>query len=127
MRDLKSDILVTALDVTPTDNVGGFTSTAIDMQGYNSLAVSVDVGTITTTGSLNLKLQDCDTVGGTYVDVPAEHLDGSLVAFATGVDQSVGYVGVKRFVKVVSVEVDVTVAQFNVIAVQGNPAQSPVA
>lgn len=126
MRDLKSDILVTAPNTVITDRVGGYTSGAIDLQGFNALAITFAVGTITTTGSLTIKLQESDD-NVTYTDVGAEHLDGELVAFATNTNQSIGYVGVSRYVKIVSVEDAVTVAEFDPIIVKGFPSQAPVA
>lgn len=51
--------------VTATAN-----GTAVDTFGYNSAAVALEVGAVTgTTPTLDVKLQESDTSGGTYTDI----------------------------------------------------------
>ena len=44
--------------------------TAVDALGYNSLAAALEVGTVSgTSPTLDVKLQESDTSGGTYTDI----------------------------------------------------------
>lgn len=46
------------------------TGAGVDTQGYNSLACSLEVGAVSGTNpTLDVKLQESDTSGGTYTDI----------------------------------------------------------
>jgi hypothetical protein len=45
------------------------TSTGIDVRGFGWLEVDLLVGVMTATGTIDLKLQGSDTLGGTYADI----------------------------------------------------------
>lgn len=46
------------------------TGTGVDTMGYNSAAVTLEVGAVSgTTPTLDVKLQECATSGGTYTDI----------------------------------------------------------
>ncbi|MCX6756334.1 MAG: hypothetical protein NTX85_03265 [Candidatus Nomurabacteria bacterium] len=50
------------------------TSAAIDTQGYNSAMFVIENGAATgtpTSYTVDAKVQECDTSGGTYVDIPS--------------------------------------------------------
>lgn len=47
----------------------GHTGTAVDTQGFDDCLVVLTVGTIATTGTLDVKVQECDTTGGSWSDI----------------------------------------------------------
>lgn len=76
---------------------------AIDLQGYqDKVKLTAVIGAVTgTTPTLDIKVQDCDTVGGTYADVsPATAFPQKLAANANTVDSiGVDTRAVRRFIK----------------------------
>ncbi len=72
MRDIGS-FIKPAVGVKPTNDTGTvLTGTGIDRTGFESCVLSVGTGAATgspTAQTLDSKLQDSDTVGGTYVDI----------------------------------------------------------
>lgn len=140
MRDLYSNIKATqvAVPAVATNNV---TSSAIDMQGYDSLCVIFDIGNSgdTLSGSVlwTLSLTECDTSGGSYTDVA-----DSDVLTPTGTNDYVidapaedslavkfGYKGNKRFVKAVATKTGTHTngTPIGIVAIQGKPGIAPVA
>ncbi|MGE0754582.1 MAG: hypothetical protein AB7L92_05420 [Alphaproteobacteria bacterium] len=136
MRDIYHNIKVTQ-HVTPVVATSTQTSSAIDLQGYNSANIVFAVGQSgdTLSGGVywTLKLQESDTDSG-YTDVAAS--DISSGAATVVVDDpaeddaaySLGYIGTKRYVKAV---VTPTGSHSNgtpigVIALRGDAGYRPV-
>lgn len=87
------------------------TSAAIDLQGFNQLRLKLGIGTMATNATLDTKLTECDTSGGSYTDAVDDA--AAVIAFAqkteagsdsnTEAQMLVRTSRLKRFVKVVSV------------------------
>jgi len=128
MRDLTSNIGV-ALALSPAVQAATIKGNAIDRKGFDALAIVVNTGAIAGAGDYTAKLQESDTTtDGDFADVPAYGLIGSLPASLTA-DGSFkqGYVGNKRFVRVVLTKNGGTSIAAGAVAVLGNPSQKPVA
>lgn len=137
MRDIYNNITVEQAQkpATATNNV---TSAAIDLQGYDSLAVLFDIGqsgdTLSTSVYWTLKLQESDD-NSSYTDVSASDLHNSaatIVVDDPAEDETVlkfGYKGGKRYVKGLAVKsgTHTNGTPIGIIAVKSKPANSPVA
>lgn len=107
--------------------IGTVTSAAIDTAGYSEATVFLTLGAAVATGTLAVKVQDCATVGGIYVDVPGAAFTGKI-----DTDDDKAFVGrlkldgnlVKRFVKVVGV-VGVAVMNYGVAVVLSGNQYAP--
>jgi hypothetical protein len=136
MRDLlKNTTLVrganqTLSGVTPNN------SALIDTKGYSGLTVYLATGAVTDAGTADgftMKLQHSDsTLGTSFVDVPADELNGSTVSVLLDTDDNIiaggiGYVGNKRYVRAVVTGTTDTDAVVNVIGHLGKPHQAPAA
>ncbi len=93
--------LVTTLGpATRNASVNGAT---VDLATFRFPAVHVLVGTITDgTHTLDVEEADDDGTGspGSWADVAAADLEGTLAALATDTNQTVVYLGRKRFMRV---------------------------
>src|SRR5580765_5630422 len=113
------------------------TSSAIDTQGWESLAVAFVVG-VWTSGTFTPKLTECATSGGTYTDVDVTQVEWWINGVAQGAvvpvvssaatDQVVivaGYsLGTKRFVKAVATGATTPSAILGMVAIQSHPRES---
>jgi hypothetical protein len=88
-------------------------SSLVDMQGYNALDIGLVTGTITDAGTASgytVKLQHSDTtVAGDFADVVAADAVNGVVSVTNTLDADddkligrLGYVGTKRYVRVVA-------------------------
>jgi hypothetical protein len=109
MFDTRSDMQVArSANLTVGNNVQ--VTALVDMRGFKGLTAYVDTQTITAAGSgITFKLQHGDTTVGTaMVDVPAGQVLGSIDAVLSNDDDdklmpgSLGYVGKKRYVRLVA-------------------------
>lgn len=90
------------------------TSDIVDVQGFEALSVMIAMGagTFTTDNYLTCKLQESDTTAtGDFTDVASTDLIGSFLVYnaeTDGIDadsvQKVGYIGTKRYVRLVCTE-----------------------
>lgn len=111
MRDLYNNISVSQV-LAPAVATASVTSSAIDVQGFNSAAVLFAIGASgdTLSGSIywTLKLTECATVDGSYTDVVLADLHNAaatVVIDSTSEDEAVvkfGYKGNKRYLKAVA-------------------------
>ena len=138
MRDLYHNVLATQV-LSPATVTTAQTSSAIDMQGYNSASVVFAIGHSgdTLSGSLfwTLKLQHSDSSGSGYSDTATTDINAGVATIvidgSTNADSaaySFGYIGGKRYLKAVatptgSVSSGVPVG---IIALRGTPAYKPV-
>jgi len=136
MKDTYHNIAVTQ-PLNPINSTATKTSSAIDMQGYDSLTVIFAIGASgdTLSGSVywTLKLQHCDD-DASYVDVTTAGLLNS--AATTVVDApgeantaySFGYIGGKRYVKAIATPTGThsTGTPIGMLALRGHPSQAPV-
>jgi len=128
MRDIANNIGVDQT-LAPVDYSATTKGTAVDLQGFNSAAVVVNTGAITSAGLYVVKVQESDTTtDGDFTDVAAGDLVGTLPASlaATSV-YKVGYVGGKRYIRAVITKTSGTSIVAGAIVVKGNAADKPVA
>lgn len=127
MRDLAHNIGV-VLAAPPATRTATFTGDPIDLLGFESAALLVNVGAISAAGSMTAKLQHSDTTtSGDFVDVPAAELVGALPAVlvaASAVKQ--GYIGTKRYLRTVLTFNGGTSVSLGAVLVKGHPANAPV-
>ena len=127
MKDLHSKIgVVQAL--APVVVAATATSSAIDMQGFNSAVVVVNSGAIVGSGDYTVSLTECDTSDGTYTAVAAGDLIGTFPASLEAASVAkVGYIGTKRYLKTVTTKNSGTSIAVGIVVLQGNPSDAPVA
>lgn len=78
-------------------------SSAIDCGAFDRAMVTLELGTVTDAGNLTLKLQECDSAGGTYTDIAGANLGASGMVLTGKSDKSIvidAQVS-KRYLKVV--------------------------
>lgn len=130
MRDIREQILPATVLASADHTTNDKETASVDMQGFNSLAFFMEVGTITTTGSVLPKLEVSDD-DITFEDAPLADLisdagDGVAVpALVTDVNVRFGYAGIRRYVRVATTAVTTTAQTFGVLAIQGEPAITP--
>jgi hypothetical protein len=101
----------------------------LDTYGYYAIVVEAFCGTITD-GTHALALYESDTdVTGNYTLVAAGDLIGAFGAnLATGVNAKVGYIGSKRYLRVVDTVAGTTTGGvYGVVGILGYPMHKPVA
>jgi hypothetical protein len=128
MRDIANNIGVDQT-LAPVDYAATTKGTAVDLVGFNSAAVIVNTGAITTAGLYVVSVQESDTTtDGDFTNVAAGNLVGSLPASlaATSV-YKVGYIGTKRHIRAVITKTSGTSIIAGAIVVKGNAADKPVA
>jgi hypothetical protein len=127
-RDLYHNTAAT-LSLSPAARVTGTANgTAADLRGFGSAVASVSFGAYTD-GTHTPKLQHSDD-NTTFADVGATELQGAFAAVsgATGANkvQSVGYVGSKRYLRVVITTAGATTGALSgAILIAGEPSQAP--
>lgn len=137
MRDLYHNVLATQV-LAPVTSTATKTSSAIDMQGYNSANVVFDIGHSgdTLSGSLywTLKLQHSDD-NSTYSDTAASDISAGVATLvidgSTHTDSAAygfGYIGGKRYLKAVATPTGSIVSgvPIGIVALRGTPAYKPV-
>jgi len=86
-----------AIDATSTQ-----TSAAIDSRGFDYALLLVNLGVLDTTATLVVKVQECDTSGGTYTDITSAtftvDVDADDASVAAG---QIRLHGRERYLKVV--------------------------
>ena len=128
MRDLYSnigDVLALAPAVNPPRSNGQ----AGDFHCAGSVAVNVNTGAIVGAGDFTVKLQESDTdVSGDFTDVAVGTLLGTIPAtLAADATIKVGYIGHKRFARLVLVKTGGTSIAAGAVAVRGNLQLRPAA
>lgn len=98
MRDIKS-IFDVATSLPPAARTATANGSGVDLRGYDAALVMMVVGTITD-GTHTPKLQESSD-NSTFTDVAASDLVGSFSNLASNTPQRVGYIGSKRYVRVV--------------------------
>ncbi|WP_315923502.1 hypothetical protein [Mesorhizobium sp. SP-1A] len=128
MRDLASNIGV-AQTLAPVDYSATTKGTAVDLAGFNSAALVINTGAITSAGKYVVSVQESPTsTDGDFTDVNAADLVGSLPAeLAATSAYKVGYTGTKRFIRAVITKTSGTSIVAGAVVVKGNAADRPVA
>lgn len=130
MRDLKSNIDVMPSLLPAARAVAG-TGSGVDLLGYNGALAEWSIGAWTI-GTYTMKLQESDVdTDGSYTDVGTADLQGSFTAVSgtagTGVVQRVGYVGGKRYVRMMQAGTGTTGLLCAGHIVRGHSARKPLA
>jgi hypothetical protein len=128
MRDLASNIGV-AQTLAPVDYSATTKGTAIDLRDYDSAAVVVNTGAITSSGKYVVGVQESDTTtDGDFGDVDAADLVGSLPSeLAATSTYKISYVGNKRYIRAVITKTSGTSIVAGAVVVLGRAHRSPVA
>lgn len=117
-REAVSDSILVGI-LEPEAQTATVTSSHADLQGADAAEVIVHYGDVTAAAGahrFNLKLQHSDTTtGGDFTDVPAGLLRGNFAVLENGVTTGVtvqGYVGSKRYLRLVATETGTAEAVF---------------
>lgn len=127
MRDLANN-LAGVPAIAPAVQAATVNGAAIDLLGCNGVAFLVSTGAIVGAGDFTAKLQESDVAGSGFADVVADHLVGAFPAAlaADGVVKA-GYIGYKRYVRVVLTKNGGTSIAASAVAVKGHLAERPAA
>jgi hypothetical protein len=127
MRDIASN-LKDVLALAPAVQSACINGPAIDLLGFGSVAAIVNTGAIVGAGDFTAKLQESDTTtSGDFTDVAAGNLVGAFLAsLAADATAKVGYVGNKRYARVVLTKNGGTSIAAGAVAVKGNASTRPV-
>jgi hypothetical protein len=129
MRDLAPSLGI-ALALSPAVQAATIKGNAIDTAGFGSLAFIVNTGAIASAGSFTITVQESDTTtDGDFSDVAAADLTGDSLADPVAADSSykVGYIGNKRYARIVATKNSGTSVAIGAVAVKGHASSRPVA
>lgn len=127
MRDISHNIGVKNA-ISPAVQSATIKGNAIDTAGFNSVAIIVNSGAIASAGDFTAKLQHSHTTtDGDFVDVTAIDQTGAYPA-SLAADSAVkaGYIGNRRYVRVVLTKNSGTSIAAGAVAVLGHAADRPV-
>ena len=126
MNDLANNIAVVQA-VAPAVLSATNTSSAIDLNGFESATVVINTGAIVSSGDFTAKLTECETSGGTYTDVAAADLIGEFPASLEADSVvKVGYIGNMRYLKTVITKNSGTSIAAGAVIIKGNAHERPV-
>lgn len=127
MRSIEPNIGAVQM-IAPVVLTGANTATAVDLKGFESAALVINTGAIVGAGDFSIKLQESDeTGGGTFTDVAAEHLTGTVPS--TLEENSVyrlGYIGHRRYIRSVVAKDGGTSIALGAVVIKGHPHDAPV-
>lgn len=128
MRDLKNNIeaatVLASTDHTSTEK----DSAEVDLLGFDAVAFTVEVGTITGAGSVTPAIEESDVSGSGFTLAAAGDVIGVGTALVSDVNQKLSYVGSKRFVRLsTTVVATITASTYGVLSVVALPHDAPVA
>lgn len=127
-RDLNRQIAVVNSIAPAAALTATTTGTGVDLAGFRSAAAVVHAG-VATDGTFTPTVEESDLLGSGYTTVAAAELDGTFTPITSAADdnvQEVGYLGTKRFIRVVLTETVASAGAFiTAVVVKGNPITSP--
>lgn len=129
MRDIVHNLGV-ALALSPAVQAATIKGNAIDLLGFDSVMFVVNTGAIASSGNFTITVEESDTAtDGDFAAAPAAAVIGSTLVNPLTADGSfkVGYVGDKRYARVVATKNSGTSIAAGAIAVKGNAALRPAA
>lgn len=127
-RDLDKEI-ATSVSIAPALSDASANGTGVDLTGFGTAAVVLVAGTITD-GTHAVKLQDSDD-NSTWADVSSGNRTGSFTSLTSssggGATQEVGYLGIKRYLRVVTTVTGspATGGVYGAVVVKGAPRKAP--
>ena len=92
MKDSISDVKIAGYE----QFTGEGNTTAVDRLGFEGVLFA---GTVSTSDTVTLKLEEADTLGGAYTDVAADQMYGDTGVVAADANFKIGYTGYKQFVR----------------------------
>lgn len=117
----------TAQAIVPAVKSAAADGTAVDTQGFGSLLFVVNSGAIAADGDFGLKVQE-SADNSTWADADTEVVLGAFPAtLEADSTYAVGYVGGKRYARLVLSKAGGTSIALGAIAVLSHPAIAPVA
>ena len=123
--DLYNNLSNAATSLAPAARTASANGTGVDLAGYEGALIQAVVGTITD-GTHTLAVEESND-GTTFTSVAVTNLQGSFAALASGVNQKVGYLGTKRYIRVNATVTGATAGGvYAVVVVRGNPRRYPV-
>jgi hypothetical protein len=127
-RDIANNLGV-AQTLAPVDYAATTKGSTVDLIGFNSAAVIINTGAITSSGLYVVSVQESDTTtDGDFAAVDASQLVGTLPAsLAASSTYKVGYIGNKRYIRAVITKTSGTSIVAGVVVVKGDADQRPVA
>ena len=129
MRDLVHNLGV-ALALSPAVQAATIKGTAIDLLGFNSVMFVINTGAIASSGNFTVSVEESDTTtDGDFTTAAAGALTGSTLVNPLTADGSfkVGYIGFKRYVRIVATKNSGTSIAAGAVAIKGHAASRPVA
>lgn len=128
MRDISSNI-GTVLALAPAVQTATVKGVAVDTTGFEALAFVINTGAIAGSGNFTAKVQESDTTTDTdFTDVAAAQLVGTLpTALAASTVYRQGYIGFKKYARVVLTLNSGTSIAAGAVAVLGRTHSKPVA
>lgn len=129
MRDIVHN-LKAAIAVAPAARSASVDGPAVDLKGFDSVALVVATGAVTGAGNMTVKLQESDTTtAGDFTDVAAEHLQGTGLANPLTADSTtkIGYRGFKRYLRAVLTLNSGTSVTVGATFILGHASERPVA
>lgn len=127
MRSLVHNIAVTTAlaSAVQSANVNG---SPVDLLGFDSVVFVVSTGAIAGSGDFSAKVQESDASGSGYADAAESDVISNAPATLTADGAfKLGYVGSKRFVRLVLTKNGGTSIAAGAVAIKGNPSQAPAA
>ncbi|MFG1345235.1 hypothetical protein V5F59_10105 [Xanthobacter autotrophicus DSM 431] len=127
MRDLGSNISPVQL-VAPAVQAATVAGGAVDLLGFDSAVMVVNTGAIAGAGNFTAKVQESDTTtSGDFADVGTADLRGAFPAsLAENTVTRVGYIGRKRYVRLVITKNSGTSIAAGAVLIRGTAAGRPV-
>jgi hypothetical protein len=127
MRDLSHNI-GTKLAVAPAVQTASVNGLSIDTKDFGSLAFVIATGAIDAAGVFNAKIQESDTGTSGWTDVDPELVTGAFASpLAANSTTKAGYIGYKRYARLVLTKGTGTSLVIGAVAVQDHAIKRPVA
>lgn len=127
-RDIYSNIGA-VLALAPAVQADSVNGVAIDTKDFGSVAIVLNTGAIVSAGDFSAKLQESDTTtDGDFTDVAAAQVQSNAPAtLAASSTYKLGYLGNKRYCRLVLTKAGGTSIAAGAAAVKGHAADTPVA
>ena len=127
-RDIYSNIGA-VLALAPAVQSANINGVAIDTKGFGSVAIVLNTGAIVSAGDFSAKLQESDTTTSEdFTDVAAAQVQSNAPAtLAASSTYKLGYLGNKRYCRVVLTNAGGMSFAAGAAAIKGHPHDAPVA
>ncbi|MFF2774852.1 hypothetical protein ACFVU3_08075 [Streptomyces sp. NPDC058052] len=122
--DIKNnlDVVATLVPAARTDTATG---TGVDLANYDAAAVVVSTGVVAN-GAFSIEVQESSQLASGYTAVANADLDGTEPATLTASTvTTIGYHGIKRYIRVVATDAGTGDASFGVSVIRGRGRVRP--